>query len=225
MQDFEDHCWRDVMPPDAYEIYAAYQRETGVKGKPALVAVDLFACVFPDEELPVIEAMKKNPRSCGEFAFRAVEPIKQVLEAFRESALPVIFTTSARSAGKSATNRGGRGAAEDFVIHPTFARRDHEVLVYKDRASCFFGTDLKSVLDSHGVDTVVLCGETTSGCVRATAVDAYSHGYHVVLAEEAVFDRGILNHQVALFDLHHKYADVIGVEAVADQVRRHAHEQ
>lgn len=82
-------------------------------------------------------------------------------------------------------------------------------MVAKCRASVFFETDLAGHLERLGVGTLVLCGETTSGCVRATAVDAYSHGLHVVVVEEAVFDRSPLSHKISLFDLHHKYADVM----------------
>jgi maleamate amidohydrolase len=64
----------------------------------------------------------------------------------------------------------------------------------------------------------VLCGETTSGCVRATAVDAYSHGLHVVVVEEAVFDRSPLSHKISLFDLHHKYADVMTLAQFQDEL-------
>jgi nicotinamidase-related amidase len=64
------------------------------------------------------------------------------------------------------------------------------------------------------VQTLIICGESTSGCVRATAVDAYSHGYHVVLVEECCFDRSILSHKINLFDMHHKYVDVMHVDDV-----------
>jgi nicotinamidase-related amidase len=69
-------------------------------------------------------------------------------------------------------------------------------------------------LTQLGVRTLIICGESTSGCVRATAVDAYSHGYHVVLVEECCFDRSLLSHKVNLFDLHHKYCDVMHVDEV-----------
>jgi maleamate amidohydrolase len=64
------------------------------------------------------------------------------------------------------------------------------------------------------VQSVVIVGETTSGCVRASAVDSYSNGFHTVVVEEGVFDRSIVSHKVNLFDLHHKYADVMHVDEV-----------
>jgi len=221
MDEFEDHCWRDVMPADAYDIYASYRRETGIVGKPGLVAIDLFNGVFPSEPAPVVEAMKSQPRSCGVFGYNAMAPIQDLLGSFRRHRLPIFFTTSAAldsTRSRRATHRRSAYRPEDFAIHPAFARRDEEPLVRKERASGFFNTELKRLLDEAGVETVVLCGESTSGCVRATAVDAYSHGYHVVVSEESVFDRSILSHKVTLFDLHHKYADVIGNDLIIESV-------
>ena len=77
-----------------------------------------------------------------------------------------------------------------------------------------YGTPLAAHLTQLGIQTLIVCGESTSGCVRASAVDAYSHGYHVVLVEECCFDRSALSHKVNLFDMHHKYADVMRVDEV-----------
>jgi maleamate amidohydrolase len=92
------------------------------------------------------------------------------------------------------------------------------VVITKQRASAFYGTPLTAHLTQLGVQTLIVCGESTSGCVRASAVDAYSHGYHVVLVEECCFDRSPLSHKINLFDLHHKYADVMHVGEVAEQL-------
>jgi maleamate amidohydrolase len=73
-------------------------------------------------------------------------------------------------------------------------------------------------LTQSGVQTVIICGESTSGCVRASAIDAYSHGFHVVVVEECCFDRNRLSHKVNLFDMHHKYADVMGVDEVVEHL-------
>src|SRR4029077_2450393 len=89
-----------------------------------------------------------------------------------------------------------------------------DVVITKQRASAFFGTPLIAHLTQLGVRTLIVCGESTSGCVRASAVDAYSYGFHVVLVEECCFDRSPLSHKVNLFDLHHKYTDVMKVDQV-----------
>jgi nicotinamidase-related amidase len=102
----------------------------------------------------------------------------------------------------------------DYAIRPEFRPQPQDVVITKQRASVFFGTPLVAHLTQLGVQTLIVCGESTSGCVRATAVDAYSHGYHVVLVEECCFDRSILSHKINLFDMHHKYCDVMHVRDV-----------
>ena len=94
-------------------------------------------------------------------------------------------------------------------IHPAFSVQDGDILIRKERASAFHSTPLIAHLTRLGINSLIVCGESTSGCVRASVVDAYSNGYHVTIAEECVFDRSILSHKVNLFDMHHKYADVM----------------
>jgi maleamate amidohydrolase len=87
-------------------------------------------------------------------------------------------------------------------------------VIYKERASAFFGTPLVAHLQMLRVNSLIICGESTSGCVRASTVDAFSYGFHNVVVEECTYDRSMLSHKVNLFDLHHKYADVLHVEEV-----------
>ena len=88
----------------------------------------------------------------------------------------------------------------------------------KERASAFAGTPLAAHLNELDVNGLIVCGESTSGCVRASVVDAYSAGFHVTVVEECVFDRSELSHKVNLFDMHHKYADVMVLEEVLDHL-------
>jgi nicotinamidase-related amidase len=101
-----------------------------------------------------------------------------------------------------------------YAIRPEFKPQPGDVVITKQRASAFFGTPLIAHLTQLGIRTIVMCGESTSGCVRASAVDAYSHGFHVVLVEECCFDRSPISHKINLFDLHHKYADVMKIDEV-----------
>src|SRR5262249_4498458 len=87
-----------------------------------------------------------------------------------------------------------------------------DVVIFKQRASIFQGTPLFSHLSLLGVQSLIACGESTSGCVRASVVDGYSNGFHVCLVEECTYDRAELTHKVNLFDLHHNAADVMHVE-------------
>jgi maleamate amidohydrolase len=101
-----------------------------------------------------------------------------------------------------------------YAIRPEFKPQQGDVVITKQRASGFYGTPLMAHLTQLGIQTVIVCGESTSGCVRASAVDAYSNGFHVVVVEECCFDRSMLSHKVNLFDMHHKYTDVMHVDEV-----------
>jgi nicotinamidase-related amidase len=211
---FEDHCWRDVIPAETLEVYRAYRRETRVVGRSAVLAVDLFSGVFPERPMPLADAVARNPRSCGPDAWAARTPIAALLALARDRGVPVLFSSQDPETSRATNRPPSPRDAADLALDPFFGPRAGEPVVPKRRASVFFETDLADLLEGRGVDTLILCGETTSGCVRATAVDAYSHGFHVVVVEEAVFDRSPLSHKVSLFDLHHKYADVMSLAQV-----------
>ena len=98
--------------------------------------------------------------------------------------------------------------------------RDGETVVSKQYASAFFGTPLDSRLKALGVDTLLIAGVSTSGCVRATAVDACQHGYVPLVVRDAVGDRHPAPHEASLFDLQAKYAEVIGLDAARDYLSR-----
>ena len=153
-----------------------------------------------------------------------VAAIARLLEAFRRAELPVVFTTVCY-------DDFGKQAAAVFLekipallvlepgspwveIDPRIAPAEGEPVLSKYFASAFFGTTLASVLASAGADTVVVTGASTSGCVRATALDAMQHGYRVLVPREAVGDRNQGAHDANLYDLDTKYADVVSVEDV-----------
>jgi maleamate amidohydrolase len=219
---FEDHCWQDVIPADVLEIYAKYEREIFVGPAPALLAIDLYELVYGGGPLPVTEVIKTHPSSCGEHAYAAIEPTKRLFAAARGAGIPVFYTTGdsrpdSRPQGIGATKRATASSRVDngqYAIRPEFKPQPADVVITKQRASGFFATPLMPHLTKLGVQTVIICGESTSGCVRASAVDAHSHGLHVVLVEECCFDRSEISHKVSLFDLHHKYADVMKVDEV-----------
>lgn len=222
---FEDHCWKDVIGPETLTVYKPYRRGVRIGERPAVLAIDLYRCVFPDRPLPVIEAVAQDPRSCGEYAWAARAGILEVLAVGRRLNWPVIFTTRevrpevAPAEVRSTRRPAGGNPGRDYVICEEFGPRPGELVIYKERASAFFGTPLIAHLQRLRVDTLVVCGETTSGCVRASVVDGYSHGFHVVVAEEAVFDRSLLSHKINLFDMHHKYADVMHISEIAERVK------
>jgi nicotinamidase-related amidase len=150
-----------------------------------------------------------------------VEATKRLLDAARAKGLPVIFTTigydaSLRDGGLwlqkvpalGELQVGGRWVEIDPRLEP----RDDETVVLKKGASGFFGTNLGAILLTQRVDTVILCGATTSGCIRATAIDLLQHGWPTLVPRECVGDRARAPHESNLFDIQAKYADVVSLE-------------
>ncbi|MEZ5101802.1 MAG: isochorismatase family protein [Thermoleophilia bacterium] len=188
--------------------------------RPALVVVDLLQA-FTNPELPL-----------GADLDDVVEATRGALAAARGAGVPVLFTSIAydegmADAGVWARKQAGllsllrdAGATE---LDPRLERRPGEPIVEKKYASAFFGTDLVSRLNAARIDTVVLVGATTSGCVRATAVDAVQYGFVPIVVREAVGDRSLAAHDQSLFDLEQKYADVVSLdEACAELAGRAA---
>ncbi len=215
-RDFHDHCWKDIVDEEIVEIYEPYRRELHVGAKPAILAIDLYNKAYQGGNRPVREVNRLYSGSCGENAWRAIEPTQKLLAAARRAEIPVIYTTRhAETAGVRSTNRRmGREAEELYHIKAELGPAPGDLVIYKERASGFFGTPLIAHLRMLGAESLIVFGESTSGCVRASTVDAYSYGFHNVVVEECTYDRSMLSHKVNLFDLHHKYADVMHVDEV-----------
>jgi nicotinamidase-related amidase len=172
---------------------------------PAVLVVD-FSCGFTDRDCPL-----------GSDLTAPVEATKRLLDAARAKGLPVIFTTigfepSKRDAGLWLQKAPALGELELggrwVEIDPRLERRDDEPIVVKKGASAFFGTNLVAILITRRVDSVVLCGATTSGCIRATAIDLLQYGLPALVPRECVGDRAQAPHEANLFDIQAKYADV-----------------
>jgi nicotinamidase-related amidase len=226
IDEFENHCWKDVVPADILALYSHYSRDVFVGPNPALLAIDLYELAYQGGSLPVAEVSKTYPSSCGEYAWNAIAPTERLFGAARAAGLPVFYSTSDTRPDnggniKATKRRSGAVDPSVYAIHPAFQPQPGDVVIPKMRASAFFGTPLIAQLTQRGVQTVIICGESTSGCVRATAVEAYSYGLHVVLVEECCFDRNILAHKFNLFDLHHKYADVLNIDNVVSHLNTH----
>jgi len=127
----------------------------------------------------------------------------------RRRRAPTIGRREPSQRGGSATCR-----ADGYALYHEFTVEPGDILILKQRASIFQGTPLFSHLSLLGVQSLIVCGESTSGCVRASVVDGYSNGFHVSVVEECTFDRAELTHKVNLFDMHHKYADVMHIDEV-----------
>ncbi|MBW9205584.1 isochorismatase family protein [Mumia sp. zg.B17] len=193
---------------------AGFLGRLGFGERPAVVVVDVVTA-YLDPESPLSDRG-------GRFE-RAREAAAQVVHAARTGGVPVVFTEVRLMAGGAdgglfrrkvpalaAFEAGSPWAA--FPDEPAPLRG--EVVVSKQYASAFFGTSLASTLTAWGVDTVVVVGFSTSGCVRATAVDALQHGFRPIVAADACGDRDVDVHEHNLFDLDAKYADVVAVSDV-----------
>ena len=215
-EDFENHCWKDVVPEEDYATYAPYVRDTFIGKSPAVLAIDLYNLVFNGGPKPPHELTKDFPSTCGIYAHQAIEPITTLLAAGRAAGLPIIYIAGNAQPNRVRSTRRAKAptTAHDFEIHDAFAPEPTDVLLRKERASAFYGTPLVAHLTQMGINSLIVCGESTSGCVRASVVDAYSNGFHISVVEECVFDRSQMAHKMNLFDLHHKYADVMHLDEV-----------
>jgi maleamate amidohydrolase len=214
--------WDGVISPEEEASYekAGWGGSVGFGEKPALVVVDMYRA-FVDPDYPF----------SGHGALTTAGHIKKLLEIFREGALPVFFTTAPLLAALTPAARGRWKARattasalmqsqEAFDLWPDLGRRDDEPIIVKTYPSAFFGTTLASQLIYHRVDTLVVAGTVTSGCVRGTCLDGFNYNYHVIVPEECVCDRGEVSHKVALFEIQMKYGDVLPLAEVEQRLRR-----
>jgi maleamate amidohydrolase len=200
---------------------AAYERAQLVQAltlgtRPALLVVD-FSRGFTDPA-----------STLGSDMTAAVTATRRVADVARELGRPVVYTTFGFSPhlGNAGIWLQKSPAAADLVlgsegveIDPRLDPRDEEPVIVKSGASAFFGTNLGTVLVARQVDTVILCGATTSGCVRATAVDLFQHGFPTLVPRDCVADRAEAPHEANLFDIHAKYADVVDSDGAIRYLR------
>jgi nicotinamidase-related amidase len=189
--------------------------------RPAVLVVD-FSRGFTDPECTL-----------GSDLTREVESTNRVLAVAREREIPVIFTTigfepNLKDASLWLEKLPALGelivGSKWVEIDPRLERREDETVVLKKGPSAFFGTNLPSILISQAVDTVVLCGATTSGCIRASAIDLLQYGYPTLVPRECVGDRAQGPHEANLVDIQAKYADVVSVEEALSYLESAAQE-
>jgi nicotinamidase-related amidase len=183
----------------------------GLGEQPVLLVVDLIkAFTDPDSNL-------------GSDVEDVLDRTEALLAAFREYDLPRYYTTVAfeesygdagRFIEKVPAMRELELGSDRVEVDDRIAPVGDERVIRKKYASAFFGTDLETELTTHRVDTVVLAGVTTSGCIRATAIDSLQHGYRTIVPADAVGDRAEGPHRANLFDIDAKYGDVVETEDV-----------
>jgi maleamate amidohydrolase len=190
---------------------AGFGNRLGFGDRPALIVID-FVTAYLNRESALYAGVEHT-----------VVPAKRVLEAARVAEIPVIYTQvvyadDGRDGGlffrKVGALRSFVGESAEGEVISELAPLPGELIVRKQYASAFFGTSLDSSLRTAGVDTVILIGLSTSGCVRATGVDAIQLGFRPIVVADAVGDRDERPHRASLFDLAAKYADVLSADEV-----------
>src|ERR1700742_1160300 len=142
-RDFEDHCWKDVVDDDVLEIYEAYRRDLKVGRNQAVLAIDLYNKAYQGGARPVREVNRLYSGSCGVHAWNALEPTRQLLAAARRAGVPVIYSTRHADTAVNSTNRRKEREAEElYHIKAEVAPLPGDIVIHKERASCFFGTPL-----------------------------------------------------------------------------------
>lgn len=215
--------WLKTIPAEELAIYqsAGFVSDREIGQKPCLLVVDVTYGFTGSESLSLQEAVAEFHTACGPAAWEAMPRISRLIDLFRGLGLPVVFTRSDLSAipftGKATTSRRTAAPPARFNdFPPAIAPREGEWVLEKTKASCFFQTPLSAYLIRQRVDTAVVCGVSTSGCVRASAVDAFSHGFRTVVVDDCCFDRSYFAHCANLFDLQAKYAAVLSLEELRE---------
>lgn len=225
------NIWDKYLDPQDAEVYssAGLGKNYGFGERPALIIVDVMYGFTADKPMDATDSIEEYPLSCGPISWEGVKNISKVLTVAREVNIPVFFTTMEGLRNYSNDKVGIKG---NFFDHPSMlqgekgtkiieeiAPIDGEIAIDKKKPSSFFGTALLSYLTAEKVDTLIVAGTTTSGCIRATVVDAFSYNYNVIVPEECVFDRGITTHAMNLFDMQFKYADVLPTNEVIEKLK------
>ena len=214
---------------DRAHLGMSEHRPIGFGERPALLLIDLYRWVFGDEPELLLEGIKKWPGYCGPAAWNALPHIQTLLQSARDAGVPIVHMTgldgsvvdgwssrreSQRPAELSPEARDRRNRRYDIIAE--VAPIPGEAMLRKSSPSAFWGTPLLGHLNQLGVDTVIACGESTSGCVRASVVDGCTNRYRMIVVEECVFDRHEAPHAINLFDMNQKYADVLPLAEVLE---------
>ncbi|OLF08014.1 hypothetical protein BLA60_24380 [Actinophytocola xinjiangensis] len=200
--------WDEFVPSGELERLRAsgFGSEVELGERPCLLVIDVTLS-FIDTSYPT---------GCGQVGWDRLPAIVSLLETARARGIPRVLTAGSPAdaefvggAVKLSQDRDTARLVHGAPFPPELTPREDEYVVHKAKASAFFGTPLLTYLTRHRIDSLIVAGTTTSGCVRASVVDAASHGYRVLVAEDACFDRSPFAHAANLFDIEVKYGSVV----------------
>jgi len=218
----------------AHLAASAPTRRRGFGRNAAVLSVDNYRKALGDKPEPLLESIRTWPASTGLAGWDAAARISELLSLARAVDIPVIHLTglaeeesgipawAAKLGGRHGLN--GRDANEldrhkrRFDLIDQAAPRPGEVVLKKTAPSGFFGTPLLAYLISERIDTLIVCGESVSGCVRATVTDGCANRLHMIVVEECVYDRHEASRAMNLFDIDQKYGDVLSLAEVAEWI-------
>jgi nicotinamidase-related amidase len=216
--------WNRYLTEQDKAVFAAsgYGARQGFGKRPAVLVIDVSYNFCGDRPEPILQSIERWCNSCGEAAWEGIAALKTLLPLARAQGLPVIYTTGEfRKDGWDAGSwKWKQSRVEQSLetppsnldgddIIPDIAPEPRDIVIKKLKPSAFHETPLVSLLTLLAADSLIVTGTTTSGCVRATVVDAFSRNYKVTVVEEACFDRSQASHALSLCDMHAKYADVV----------------
>jgi maleamate amidohydrolase len=208
------------------------KRPDALGAKPALLVIDVYYASVGHERKELLESVKDWPMSCGLDGWRAIDEMKLLIGAARERGVPVVYVRALPGFPSDPSRVAERGRRDGNVsalpdairamgneIVAEIAPQPGELVIGKTGPSAFAGTPLLHFLQMRGIDTIIACGESTSGCVRASVVDAATNRFRVGVVEDCCYDRTEASHWVNLFDMHQKYAEVMNREAASSYFR------
>ncbi|MBM3572831.1 MAG: isochorismatase family protein [Alphaproteobacteria bacterium] len=222
--------WDEFLTEQDKKVFeiSGYGARSGLGKRPALLVIDMTYGFTGDRPEPILRSIKRWPNSSGLAAWSAIAVIRTLLDKAHAKGLPVFYCRNAirddgwdwggwhRKSRRTAEWTGGPTNLESNAFVADIAPLPQDIVIGKTKPSAFFGTPLISQLTQLGADTLVVTGNTTSGCVRAAVIDAFSYNLHVAVVEDGCFDRAEASHAINLCDMNAKYADVIsGTEIIA----------
>lgn len=228
-----ERVWDDFLTEQDKAVFksAGYGTRGDWGKRPALLIIDVSYGFTGEIDEPILESIKTWPNSCGHFAWRSIPYLQKLLNAARAKTLPIIYTTGhyrndqwdmgswAWKNGRTddwdghGQNRDGNDIIDELAPQP------QDLVIRKLKPSAFSSTPLNSFLTLLGADSIIVTGTSTSGCVRASVIDAFSENYRVTLAEEGCFDRSEASHAINLCDMNAKYANVMPTDEVINYIK------